>query len=81
MDWAAWGPTIVSLITCIFFAGVLWANQRSQADHLAEHDQKLEDHSKDLTQQAIKIGMLEAWKEGYAAAVARYQPAPHTTGD
>ena len=73
MDWEAWGPTIVSFITCVFFAGVLWSTQRNHGEHLSEHDKQLEDHTKDLTAQAIKIGMLEAWKAGYADARAIYQ--------
>ena len=73
MDWAAWGPTIVSLITCIFFAGVLWANQRSQADHLGEHDKQLEDHTKSLTEHAVDIAGLKRFNEGFAAARAIYE--------
>lgn len=72
MDWAAWGPTIVSIITCIFFAGVLWANQSSHAKRLDEHDVQLEDHSKELNQHSVKLGMMEAFQNGYATAKALY---------
>jgi iron uptake system EfeUOB component EfeO/EfeM len=73
MDWAQWGPTVVSLVTCIFFAGVLYSNQNNHAKLLNEHSGQLDDHTRDLTSHAVKIGMLEAWKDGYAAARAAYQ--------
>jgi hypothetical protein len=72
MDWAAWGPTIVSIITCVFFAGVLYSNQNNHSKRLNEHDTQLDDHTKDITSHSVKIGMLEAWRDGYAAATARY---------
>jgi iron uptake system EfeUOB component EfeO/EfeM len=82
MDLAIWGPTIVSLITCIFFAGVLYSNQSNHTKLLSEHSEQLEDHTKDITSHAIKIGMLEAWKDGYAAARAVYDRSPqHAGGD
>jgi archaellum component FlaF (FlaF/FlaG flagellin family) len=73
MDWAAWGPTIVSLISCIFFAGVLYSKQSSNSERLDVHDGQLNDHTKDLTSHAVKIGMLESWRDGYAAARAAYE--------
>jgi hypothetical protein len=72
MDWAAWGPTIVSIITCFFFAGVLYSNQNNHDKHLTEHDFQLDEHTRDLTDHAVKLGKLEAWKEGYAAARSTY---------
>jgi hypothetical protein len=72
MDWASWGPTIVSIITCIFFAGVLYSNQNSHATHLLEHDKQLEEHTKDITSHAVAIAVLKAFQEGYAAARATY---------
>lgn len=65
MDWAAWGPTIVSIFTCTFFAGVLYSNQNSQDAHLKEHDNQLEDHTKDLTKHSVEIGMLKAFNNGF----------------
>lgn len=72
MDWAAWGPTIVSIITCIFFAGVLYSNQNNHAAHLLEHDKQLEEHTRDITSHAVAIAVLKAFQEGYAAAKATY---------
>ena len=75
MDWAAWGPTIVSIITCIFFAGVLYSNQSNHSIHLSEHDKQLEEHTKDITAHAVAIAVLKAFQEGYAAAKATYDKA------
>jgi len=72
MDWAAWGPTIVSIITCIFFAGVLWANQSDHTKRLGAHDKQLEEHTKDITTHSVDIGKLQSFQEGYAAAQQRY---------
>lgn len=81
MDWSAWGPTIVTLIIWVFFGGVAYSRLNSHSEHLNEHDKQLDEHTKDLTSQAIKIGMLEAWKEGYAAARSVYQPQHPVSGD
>ena len=88
MDWAAWGPTIVSVITCIFCAGVLYSRLNSHADKLREHDENFRDDKKELelikstsSLQAVKIGMLEAWRDGYAAAKAAYdRNSPYGAG-
>jgi hypothetical protein len=75
MDWAAWGPTIVSIITCIFFAGVLYSNQNNHAVHLTEHDKQLEEHTRDIISHSVAITALKAFQEGYAAAKATYDRA------
>ena len=77
---APWGPTIVTVLTCIFFAGVLWNGQNNHTKRLDDHDDQLDDHTKDITQNALDIRELKAWKEGYAAARAVYQPQ-HPAGD
>jgi hypothetical protein len=78
MDWAAWGPTIVSIITCIFFAGVLWSTQSNHGKRLDNHDTQFEEHTRDITKNALDIRELKAWKEGYAAARAMYdRTLPH----
>ena len=90
MDWAQWGPTIVSIITCIFFAGVMYARQNAHAQKLKDHDGSFLDHKRELelvkgaqALQAVKIGMLEAWRDGYAAAKAVYDRTvpQHAGGD
>ena len=73
MDWTAWGPTIVSIITCIFFAGVLWSTQNNHGKRLDAHDELFEEQSNKITENALDIRELKSWKEGYNAARAMYQ--------
>ena len=81
MDWAAWGPTIVSVITCIFFAGVLWSTQSDHTKRLDEHDAQLDDHTRDLTAHSIELGRLTAFRDGYAAGKQNYEPKYQHGGD
>jgi hypothetical protein len=76
MDWAAWGPTIVALATCVYFAGILRNRQDTSAKRLDAHDKQLDDHTKDLTSHSVKIGMLEAWRDGWSAARTVYDKTP-----
>ena len=73
IDWAAWGPTIVAIITCVFFAGGLRAQQSETVKRVNAHDLQLEDHTKDITVHSVQIGKLEAWRDGYASARAVYE--------
>jgi hypothetical protein len=73
MDWAPWGPTLVSAVFCVFSAGVLYSNQNSHASHLKEHDKQLEDHTRDITTHSIEIAKLKAFQDGFAAARALYE--------
>lgn len=72
IDWAAWGPTIVSFITCVFFAGVFYNNQFNQSKRLNAHDVQLEEHTRDITTNRLDIRELKAWGDGYASARAVY---------
>lgn len=79
MDWAQWSPTIISAITCIFFAGGVYQRQNSQAQTLREHAEIFQDHKRELdliksgaSLQAVDIGMLKAWRDGWNAARATY---------
>lgn len=82
-DWAAWGPTIVSAIMCVFFGGVVYARQNAQSDQLKEHDVQLEDHARDIKSNTIEIGTLKAFRDGYATARALYDKTlkTHVSGD
>lgn len=74
MNWAAWGPTIVSLVTAIFIAGMM--NQK-----LKDHDQKFIVHDTEIEAVKVRVGLgeieiakLQAWRDGYNAASNR----PHS---
>ena len=72
MAWATWGPTVVSILSCIFFAGVLWSNQNMHTKRLDDNDREHEEMRKGIQGVQIDVGMLKAWKDGYAAARAVY---------
>ena len=78
-DWAAWGPTIVTALTCIFFAGVIWNKVANVEKRIDRHDDSFEDHKTEMdlikgtaALQAIAIGRLESWRDGWNAARATY---------
>jgi hypothetical protein len=77
MNWAAWGPTIVSVIICVFFAGGLTASLHECIKRISAHDQQLNDHARDITALTTEVGMLKAFREGYATARAIYERQPH----
>jgi hypothetical protein len=82
VDWAAWGPTLVSIAFCIFSAGVLWSTQLAQGKRIDSHDVQLNDHTRDIKMNSQEIEKLKSFQRGYAAARAIYEGARvHTGGD
>jgi hypothetical protein len=73
MDWAAWGPTIVSIISAIFFAGVIYSRLITHGQVLKNHAEALKDVDIKLEDHGIKISRLEAFREGYAAGKMTYE--------
>jgi hypothetical protein len=71
MDWAAWGPTIVSLITAIFIAGMMYGKIKDHDGHLSKHDGELGNVLIRLSAGEIEVAKLQAWRDGYNAAAAR----------
>jgi hypothetical protein len=71
MDWAAWGPTIVSLITAIFIAGMMYGKIKDHDGHLAKHDVELDTMLTRLNFGEIEIAKLQAWRDGYNAAACK----------
>jgi hypothetical protein len=74
MNWPAWGPTIVAVVTAIFMLGQITGRIRDQETTLVNHNGRLDDHDEKLTDQAVAIAKLEAWREGYNAATRK----PHS---
>ena len=58
MDWAAWGPTVVTVVAWVFFAGAMWSNQKDHTKRLDAHDLQLEEHTRDITENALDIREL-----------------------
>lgn len=67
MNWAAWGPTIVAVVTAIFTAGLLTGKLKDQAEKLIDHHDRLGAHDVAIGSLSDRQARLEAWREGYAA--------------
>jgi hypothetical protein len=68
MNWAAWGPTIVSVVAMIFTAGLMLGKLRGHDSTLGEHRTWLLGHDADLRDHGERLARSEAWRDGYAAA-------------
>jgi hypothetical protein len=77
----AWGPVIVTLLGWIFFGGVFWQKVQQHDKDLAEHQERQEDLTTRVNEQAVNIGKLQAWKDGYGTAREIYGHGGHTAGD
>lgn len=60
MDWSAWGPTIVAVVTAIYMAG-------SYGRSVKDHDKRLDGHDEELKDLGTRMTASEAWTEGYNA--------------
>lgn len=82
MDFAAWGPTIVTVAGWIFFGGVMWSKIQNQEKRQDAHEKLIEENGRTVTQVSIDIAKLNSWKEGYAIARSLYdRQHPMTAGD
>lgn len=73
INWAAWSPTIVTVVTCIFLAGVMWNTQREHTKRLCDHDDLHEEAREHNTAQDIALARLEEWRDGFMAAQSTYE--------
>lgn len=67
MNWAAWGPTIIAVISAIFIAGQVSGRIKGQEKTLVLHNTRLNGHDEDIKALAIKAAKSEGWMEGYRA--------------
>ena len=77
INWAAWAPTVVTVVTCIFLAGVIWNTYgmtlREHTEHLKMHD-KLHEEAREKNQaQDVALVRLEEYQKGFAAAQSTYE--------
>jgi hypothetical protein len=71
MIWESWGPTLVSVITAIFMAGMMYGKIKDHGEHLARHDTEIEDVKTRLGAGEIEVAKLQSWRDGYNAASAK----------
>jgi predicted tellurium resistance membrane protein TerC len=78
INWAAWMPTIITAITCIFMAGVIWNTYgmtvREHTEHLKAHDKLHEEARQKNQDQDVALVRLEEYQKGFAAARSTYEP-------
>jgi hypothetical protein len=74
MDWAAWGPTVVSLVTAIFIAGMLYGKINDHDKHLVKHDEDFGSVFVRLSAGEVEVAKLQAWRDGYNAAASKSYP-------
>lgn len=67
MTLAAWGPTIVAIVTAIFIAGQITGRIKDQEKTLLDHHDRLEGHDIKLEAHGLAIMEAKAWREGYNA--------------
>jgi hypothetical protein len=70
MIWEAWGPTLVSIITAFFMAGMMYGKVKDHDRYLARHDTEIEDVKIRLGASEIEVAKLQSWRDGYNAATA-----------
>ena len=73
VNWAAWAPTIVTVITTIFLAGAMWNRQRDHSALLKIHSDLHEEAREHNSAQDIALARLEEWKAGFSAAQSTYE--------
>jgi hypothetical protein len=66
MTWAAWGPTIATLVAWIFIAGQVTGRIKSQEITLKEHHDRLDGHDEKLENHAERLTAAEAYQRGYS---------------
>lgn len=64
---AAWGPTVVAIVTAIFIAGQVTGRIKDQEKTLVKHNDRLDGHDTAIGSLSDRQARLEAWREGYAA--------------
>lgn len=67
MNWAAWGPTIVAVVTAIFIAGQITGRIKDQEKTITDHHMRLGGHDTKLEDHGTRLAKAEAWREGYNA--------------
>jgi hypothetical protein len=79
IDWAAWAPALISLLTGLILLGGYLAVIREHGRRLDDHDELHKETEKHLGAQDVALAKLEAWKDGYSAARATYDKTLRST--
>lgn len=67
MNWAAWGPTIIAVITAIFVFGKTAGRIDDQEKTLSQHHDRLGIVENKTIEHSIQIAEAKGWREGFKA--------------
>jgi hypothetical protein len=70
VDWAAWGPTLVAIVTAIFIAGQVTGRIKDQEIVLKRHDLRLDGHDDKLGEHSVALAESKAFQSGYTGGYA-----------
>jgi len=65
--WAAWAPTLTTIIAVIFGSGIIYGRISGQERTLKRHDDTLQDHGEQLDRHELELAEGRGWKRGYDA--------------
>jgi hypothetical protein len=71
INWAAWIPTIFTVMSVFYLAGQLTGRIKDQEKVITDHHNKLTAHDEELGRHSISIAEAKAWRSGYDAATGR----------
>lgn len=77
VDWGAWGPTIISVITALLFIGGYLTKINEHGKRLDNHDELHKETDRHDALQDVAIAKLESFNAGFSTARAiydRHQP-------
>jgi hypothetical protein len=67
MNFAAWLPAIITLVSVIFIAGQVTGRIKDQEKTLEKHDGRLNAHDSTLIDHAVRIARSEGFTQGFNA--------------
>ena len=70
IDWAAWGPTIVSILMAVFMAGSMFKTINDHDKRLSSHDSAIKEVADRCGVNELSLAELKAWRDGYNAATS-----------
>ena len=78
MDWAAWAPAIISLMTGLLILRGYISVVKEHTRRLDAHENIHRETERHDAAQDVAIAKLEAWNDGFGAARDYYTKPSHT---
>lgn len=71
MNWAEWGPTVVSIITAVFISGMIYGKVKDHEKKICNLDMEVEAIKVRIGLGEVELAKLQSWRDGYNAATNR----------